>query len=221
MLFTASILAASVAAALAGGLVLRRRRADKVERSFRALAAAVPDIREEPSSGYRRDLPPSSALAPHSRVALELSPATQRAWQVQAWFPVVSGPAAALMLGLLPIATLGPFSALLGAALGLGMGAAVIDDQRGVLTALGFFSLLIIPFSAWGWVAGVVTFAAARGVLELKDAAGRDEADIERIADARFLSGSIENRAGAVARRRRSGGPDLTAATARDNTKML
>jgi len=214
------IITLAAAAALTAGIVLQRRRAAKVERSWRALAAAVPDRREEVPASYRNVEPDATALIPHSRVALELSEQSRRVWGAQSWFGILAGPMTAVCLGLLPMAVIGPWSAFVGAALGLGMGATVLDDNRRTLTGLGLLSLLIVPLTPWGWIAGVATYAAGRGILELKDLAGRREAETERLADARYLGGSLEKRAAAVARRRGSRSGDITTVGARDPSRV-
>lgn len=227
---------AIVLAALAAGAYVVTAHRKRVEGSWRALAAAVPD---EPNKAlgpapYREVEEETSALVPHSRKALDLLPESRRRMRLQQAVALAIPPAVASLWALFPFEALGPWSALIGALWGLGSSVALLRDDRKALGLFGFLLLplgvsvlammtspIAAPMAMWAVVGSVASYGAARLVLDQKDAAGQEEADRERMADPRYLIGSTQRRAAGIATSRGSGdGSDITDASAKSSTTV-
>lgn len=220
-----------LAAAAVSAYVVKAHR-KRVETSWKQLAAAVPD---EPDKAlgpapYRETEQESSALVPHSRKALELLPSTKARMRLQQGVAALVPPALAAVWAAFPFEALGPWSGLIGAVWGLGTSVALLRDDR---RAMGAFALMLVPLTVaslwmatspihgpvalWSVVFSVVAYGASRFALDQKDAASKNEADRERMADPKYLIGSTQRRAAGIASNRGSSG-DVTDATARDNS---
>lgn len=202
---------------VASGLVLRRKR-EGLDASYKRLSPAVPDTKAIEGAPYREQEALVSVDAPHSRKSLELLPETKRLQSIQSVVSLAAPAAAAALFATWPIAALGPWSALVGAAWGFLTASATLEDDRRQLGALALLLVPLAPFAPWPVTLSMAIYGAARTVLDQKDEAAMDEAERERLADPRYLAGSTERRAARVSLRA-GGGGDITAPTARDNLK--
>jgi hypothetical protein len=208
----------AIVLALSAGWALTRSQRSTVERSWLALAPAVPDVPMLEGAAYRGEGPGEASVGePGSRKALALRGASEQVKRRHLVASTVAPGVTAALFAVLGLG-LGPWAGFVGGLFGLCASASLLRDDRrlmGVLLA-SVLPIAIINFPLGVGCLGV--FFGMRTLMDQKDAVALREADREREADPRYLAGSTERRAGGVAFSRRGGG-DITAPTARDNSK--
>jgi hypothetical protein len=213
---------AIILASLGASALVYRALRKRFHQTWKRLSPAVPDTKALEGQPYRQgdDGDDGTDLMANSRKALALLPRTRRARALQATVALAASPALAAIFAVAPIIALGPWSALVGALLGLGYGTSLLMDQRKVAVLLAIVSFPLLLASPVAAGASVLWFALYRFALDRKDAAGKDEAERERLADPRYLSMSRLGRAAGIARSRAfSSGACITDASAQENVR--